>query len=96
MSDMVKQETGTDVATAERTRTGRAYNPRFDIVETEDELILYGRERILREIGTRPDGPEGDSLHLENVNMAMESEGRLPPDSKKRRKNILKSIFKKR
>jgi HSP20 family protein len=42
MSEMVKQETGTDVATAERTRTGTTYNPRFDIVETEDELVLYG------------------------------------------------------
>ena len=42
MSEMVKQETGTEVATAERTRTGAAYNPRFDIVETEDELVLYG------------------------------------------------------
>jgi HSP20 family protein len=42
MSEMVKQETGTEVATAERTRTGTAYNPRFDIVETEDELVLYG------------------------------------------------------
>jgi len=42
MSDMVKQESGTDLATAERTRTGTTYNPRFDIVETEDELVLYG------------------------------------------------------
>ena len=42
MSDMVKQETGNEVATTERTRTGATYNPRFDIVETQDELILYG------------------------------------------------------
>jgi HSP20 family protein len=42
MSEMVKQETGTDVATAELTRTATTYNPRFDIVETEGELVLYG------------------------------------------------------
>jgi HSP20 family molecular chaperone IbpA len=39
---MVKHESGTDVATAERTRSATTYNPRFDIIETQDELILYG------------------------------------------------------
>ena len=42
MNEIVKKETGTEVATAERTRTGTTYTPRFDIVETEDELVLYG------------------------------------------------------
>jgi HSP20 family protein len=42
MSEMVKKETGAEVATAERTRTGTTYNPRFDIVETEDELVMHG------------------------------------------------------
>jgi len=42
MSEMVKKDTGTELATAERTRTGTTYTPRFDIVETDEELILYG------------------------------------------------------
>jgi len=42
MSELVKKETGTDVATVERTRTGTTYVPRFDIVETDEELTLYG------------------------------------------------------
>ncbi|GIX00327.1 MAG: heat-shock protein [Pirellulaceae bacterium] len=31
-----------EVATAERTRSGQTYSPRFDIVETADELVLMG------------------------------------------------------
>lgn len=42
MTEMVKKENGGDVATVERTRTGTTFTPRFDIVETEDELILHG------------------------------------------------------
>lgn len=42
MTEMVKKDTGTDVATVERTRTGTTYVPRCDIVETDDELLLYG------------------------------------------------------
>lgn len=42
MSELVKKETGTDGATVERTRGGVTYVPRFDIVETEDELTLFG------------------------------------------------------
>jgi HSP20 family molecular chaperone IbpA len=42
MSELTKRETGTDVATVERTRGGVTYVPRFDIVETEDELSLFG------------------------------------------------------
>ena len=42
MTELVKKETGTDVATVERTRGGVTYVPRFDIAETEDELTLYG------------------------------------------------------
>ena len=42
MTEMVKKDTGTDVATVERTRTGTTYIPRCDIVETDDELLLYG------------------------------------------------------
>jgi HSP20 family protein len=42
MSELMKRENGTDVAAVERTRTAPTYVPRFDIVETEDELLLYG------------------------------------------------------
>jgi len=44
MSDtMVKKEgRPADVATVERTQSGQTFSPRFDIWETEDELILYG------------------------------------------------------
>jgi HSP20 family molecular chaperone IbpA len=37
-----KKEEQAEVATVERTRNGRTYRPRFDIWETEDELVLYG------------------------------------------------------
>lgn len=42
MTEMVRKDTGTDVATVERTHTGTTYVPRCDIVETDDELLLYG------------------------------------------------------
>ena len=37
-----KEEQLAEVATAERTRSGQSYSPRFDIWETDAELILYG------------------------------------------------------
>lgn len=42
MSEMVKKDTGGDVATVERTRTGTTFTPRFDILETDEELVLHG------------------------------------------------------
>lgn len=42
MNEMVKKETGNEVVSAERTRTGTTYTPRFDILENDDELILHG------------------------------------------------------
>jgi HSP20 family protein len=42
MSDLIKKEAESNVATAERTRCGTTYIPRFDIVETEDGLTLHG------------------------------------------------------
>lgn len=42
MSDMVKKEPDKNVATVERTRSTTTYTPRFDILETADELTLYG------------------------------------------------------
>ena len=37
-----KEEQPAEVATAERTRSGVTYSPRFDIWETDEELVLYG------------------------------------------------------
>jgi len=42
MSQLVKQEQPQEAATVERTRESATYTPRFDIWETEDELILCG------------------------------------------------------
>jgi len=42
MSEMVKKETDGNLATVERTRSTTTYTPRFDIVEVDDELTLYG------------------------------------------------------
>ncbi|MBN1646996.1 MAG: TrkA C-terminal domain-containing protein [Spirochaetales bacterium] len=71
-------------------------SPRGDtVIYGNDELILYGKEKILIDLGSRPAGEHGDKIHIENVRMVHESEGRLPP-SVAARKNILKSIFKKK
>jgi len=40
--NLVKRQGDGSVAVAERTRNGTTYTPRFDIVETDDELALYG------------------------------------------------------
>ncbi len=37
-----KEQQPVDVATVERTRSGQVYSPRFDIVETDNELVLFG------------------------------------------------------
>jgi HSP20 family molecular chaperone IbpA len=44
MSDTLvkKEEQPVEVASVERTRSGQTYSPRFDIWETDDELVLYG------------------------------------------------------
>jgi len=42
MSHLVKQEQPQEAATIERTRESATYAPRFDIWETDEELILYG------------------------------------------------------
>jgi len=42
MSDVMKRENPSDVATVERTQQSVAYTPRFDIWENEDEMVLYG------------------------------------------------------
>lgn len=40
--NLVRRQGDGSVAVAERTRNGTTYTPRFDIVETDDELVLYG------------------------------------------------------
>lgn len=42
MSQMVKKECDGNLAVAERTRNTETYTPRFDILETADELLLFG------------------------------------------------------
>jgi HSP20 family molecular chaperone IbpA len=42
MADIIKQESGGNVATAEQTRDNPLYTPRFDIFENDEELILWG------------------------------------------------------
>ena len=39
---LVKQESRGEVATVERTRSGPTFVPRFDILENDDELTLFG------------------------------------------------------
>jgi HSP20 family protein len=39
---LTAQEARPEAAAPERTRSGPTYVPRFDILETQDELILYG------------------------------------------------------
>lgn len=42
MAEMVKKDTGNDMAAVEQTRTAPSYVLRCDFVETENELLLYG------------------------------------------------------
>jgi HSP20 family protein len=42
MSQIMKQQHPDESAAVERTREAPTYTPRFDIWETDDELILYG------------------------------------------------------
>jgi HSP20 family protein len=64
MSELVKREAGADVASVERTRTGTTYVPRFDIVEHDDELVLYGDLP-----GVAPDALE---IRFENSHLMIE------------------------
>jgi HSP20 family protein len=40
--NLTKRPGDGNVAVAERTRTATTYTPRFDIVETDEELVLFG------------------------------------------------------
>jgi HSP20 family protein len=55
---MQKEEQRTDLAKPERIRGGISFTPRCDIVETEDELVLYADLPGVR--------PEDVDVHLEN------------------------------
>jgi HSP20 family molecular chaperone IbpA len=41
MSDELAKQEKSDVATVERTHGGVTYSPRIDILETDEELVLY-------------------------------------------------------
>lgn len=41
MADELTKQEKSDVATVERTRGGVTYSPRIDILEKDDELVLY-------------------------------------------------------
>lgn len=64
-----KEEQPQDVATVERTRNGVTYSPRFDIWETDDELILYGDMP-----GVAPDG-----LDIRFENRELTIHGKVEP-----------------
>ena len=61
------------------------------VIYGNDELILYGKECILMEIGKRPIGPDGDRIHQANARISREKDGLLPEINK--RKGLIKSIF---
>jgi len=42
MQDLLNKERETEVASSEQTRNAVTYVPRFDIVETKEEIVLYG------------------------------------------------------
>lgn len=65
-------------------------SPRGDsVIFCDDELILYGREKALRELGNRKTGITGDEAHQNNIRKTREQEGR-PIEEKPVRKWISK------
>lgn len=73
MSEIVKKEAD-NVAAVERTRSTTTYTPRFDIVETDEELTLYG---------DMP-GVEPDDLEVRFENEHLIVDGRVAPRHKDR------------
>ncbi len=71
MSDSLvnKEAQGTEVTTAERTRSGQTYSPRFDILETDEELVLYGDLPGVE--------PEGLDIRFENHELTVH--GKVEP-----------------
>jgi HSP20 family molecular chaperone IbpA len=71
MSDTLvkKDRKPLDVATVERTHNGRTYSPRFDIWETDEELVLYGDLPGVT--------PEGLDIQFENRELTIH--GKIEP-----------------
>jgi HSP20 family molecular chaperone IbpA len=67
--ELMKKQGNGNVAVAERTRTAGTYTPRFDIVETKDELVLYG---------DLPGVPK-DHLDIHFENGQLEIQGKVEP-----------------
>lgn len=67
--ELVKQEAPAETAMVERTRGTTAYNPRVDIAETQDEMLLYA---------DLP-GVEPKNLDLRFDNGELIIEGRVEP-----------------
>ena len=55
-----------------------------------DQVIMYGREPLLRKIITRPAGQAGDEEHHREVENQRRSEGKATGDDKK--PTILKTV----
>lgn len=64
-----KNEQASEVVTAERSSGGRTFTPRFDIWETDSELILYG---------DLP-GVAAESIDIEFENDVLTIEGHVEP-----------------
>ncbi len=69
MSEMVKKDTHDQLPTAEQTRGTVTYTPRFDILETDDELTLYG--------DLPGAGPEDLDIRFENDHLLVHA--KVPP-----------------
>lgn len=67
--ELAKKQRNGDGAVAERTRNTATYTPRFDIIETENELLLYG---------DLP-GVKKDSLVIDFENGNLSIEGKVEP-----------------
>lgn len=69
MAEMVKQESGGNVATAEHTRDNPLFTPRFDIFERDEELVLWG---------DLP-GVTADDIDIDFENKELTIRGRVTP-----------------
>ncbi|MBN1798356.1 MAG: potassium transporter TrkA [Spirochaetales bacterium] len=65
-------------------------------VYTQDRVILYGREDLLRKLGRRKTGKAGDQEHQEEVTKMLKWESKQIKQEKPKGviKNVLKRIFK--
>jgi HSP20 family protein len=68
-TELAKRESGTEVASVERTRGGVTYTPRVDICESADELTLFADVPGV--------GPEGLDVRFESGELTIH--GRVQP-----------------